>query len=75
MNKEPHIYVKENAIFQRERDNYSKNLSILNISSYSDKNPHNTRNYYAIQTINPPIFKIGLKLNQLIHQFYFTIKF
>jgi hypothetical protein len=48
--------------FQRERDYYSTNLSILNISSYRDLNlfgmlnPANTRNYDAIQIINPQIF-------------------
>ena len=33
------------------------------------------RYYGTVQIINPPIFKIVLKLDQLILQIYFTIKF
>ena len=64
----------------RERDYNSKNLLILNILSYSDWNLFwdakilRKQNYDAIQIINPPIFLIVLKLDQLIPQFHFTIK-
>ena len=37
-------------------------------------NPQNTRNHDTIEMINPQIFKIVLKLYQLIPQFHFTIK-
>ena len=52
-------------IIQRERDYYSKNLLLLNISSWLKPvlrcwNTQNTRNYAAIQIINPLIFKIVL---------------
>ena len=56
-----------------ERDYYSKNLSILNCSSYSDLNlfwdakilrTQEIRTF--IQIINPQNFKIVLKLGQLI---------
>ena len=36
-------------------------------------NPQNTRNYDAIQIMNPSILKIVLKLNQLIPQFHILL--
>ena len=45
------------------------------LSKFKMLNPQNTRNYDAIQIMNPSILKIVLKLNQLIPQFHFTIKF
>ena len=58
---------------QSERDYYSKNLSILNIASYSAVietcfemltfSEHEMFMHDAIQTINPPIFLIVLKLD------------
>ena len=56
------------GVIQRERDYYSKNLSIMNISSYNGLNLFwdfkilykDMRNYDAIQIINTSIFKIEL---------------
>ena len=69
------INMKIRTYNQRERDYYSENLSILNISSQwfkpvlRCKNSQNTKNYDAIKFINPPIFKIVMKLETLIPQF------
>ena len=70
---------------QRERDYYSNNLSILNISSYSAvietcfemlKFPQNERNYDAIIIINPQIFNIACSdVRSADPQFHFTIEF
>ena len=38
-------------------------------------NPQNTRNYDTIQITDPPVLKPILKLDKLIPQFNFTIKF
>ena len=74
--------IKKCKFFQREREYYSKNRSIMNISSYivivtcfEMLQSSNRENYDAIQIINHPIFKIVLKLDQMIPQFYFTIKY
>ena len=58
-------------LHQRERDYYSKNLSIFNILSYSDWNlfwyaKYSEHEKLWRQIINPPILKIVLKLGQLI---------
>ena len=57
------------------------NLSILNILSYGDLNLFldakilRIREIMTIQIINPQILEIVMKLDQLIPQFNFTIKF
>ena len=58
-------YIGNPILTQRERDYYSKNLSYIEYFIIQWLKPvmrcsnlQNTRNYDAIQTINPPIFKI-----------------